>query len=192
MILYQVSQGYLWCGNFLLLGQHAVQCGHKVLCDELLLLLPKRSDYWAPHLLWGALEMRFPVCWASTLPTELSSHHEPFGMVPSIWKRKKKQHFGKEGSRWHRISLCQQAGLSLLTLWPQHPRCWDYRWAPLCLASSSCFLSLYYFWDRVSQCCHGWPGTHYVDQASLKHLLCLPRAGRCISLSPTIASTFNS
>lgn len=35
-----------------------VQCGHKLLCDDdLLLLLPKRSDCWAPHPVRGAVEM---------------------------------------------------------------------------------------------------------------------------------------
>lgn len=48
VILYQVSQGYLWCRNFLL-RQRGVQCGHKFLCDDLQLLLPKRSEYWAAH-----------------------------------------------------------------------------------------------------------------------------------------------
>jgi hypothetical protein len=31
-----------------------------------------------------------------------------------------------------------------------------------------CFVFVFVFWDRVSLCSPGWPGTHSVDQAGLK------------------------
>jgi hypothetical protein len=42
------------------------------------------------------------------------------------------------------------------------PKCWDYRCAPTKLGK------LIFFFDRVSLCSPGCPGTHFVDQAGLE------------------------
>ena len=70
----------------------------------------------------------------------------------------------REDSGWHGIQ----------NLLPQHLKCWNYM-TPVLSVLTYLFCLLAFFCERVSLHSSSCPGTHYVDQADLKHTdICLP------------------
>ena len=52
-----------------------------------------------------------------------------------------------------------------------------------------CFVLFLFFWDRVSLCSPGWPGTHFVDQGGLELRNPLASASRVLGLKAWATTT---